>query len=198
VQTGAELGWPGLLLFLLLIWTNFRTLLFAKTQNVEQERVRRVLFVLVVTYCVSGWMVDFAYRATFFMFSAAIAAFHRLLYLPVTEIDQEEETETKAGWQAVLATQAALSAAFIRQPQPAVVAPQPAVVASSTAVLEGPPVQPALQQPWLHREVPVDLTAEDAERRATAWNRLTIADLGMAILMLFATSWLWSYVIRNF
>jgi O-antigen ligase len=196
VQTGAELGWPGLLLFLLIVWTNFRTLLFAKTQNAEQERVRRVLFVLVVTYCVSGWMVDFAYRATFFMFTAAIAAFHRLLYLPAEELEAEGVvTEIQPGWQAVLATQAALSAAHIPAP-PLELLAQPVLAKSSVAVLAGPDA-PAIVRPWLRGEV-VDFAAEDAARRATAWNRLGMIDLAIAVAMLLATAWLWSYVIRTF
>ena len=86
---GAQQGKPGMFLFLLIMWSNFRTLIFMKTQNVEQERARRILFTLVLSYALSGWMVDFAYRPSFFLFTAAIAVMHRLFLLK-----EEPETDT--------------------------------------------------------------------------------------------------------
>lgn len=89
---GAELGKVGMFLFLMILWSNFRTLIFMKTQNVEQERARRILFALLVSYAISGWMVDFAHRVSFYLFTAAIAVMHRLVLLNQTET---EEPDTK-------------------------------------------------------------------------------------------------------
>ncbi len=89
---GAQQGKPGMFLFLLIMWSNFRTLIFMKTQNAEQERARRILFALVLSYALSGWMVDFAYRPSFFLFTAAIAVMHRLFLLKERdETDAESE-----------------------------------------------------------------------------------------------------------
>jgi len=95
-QMGAELGFPGLVLFLLMVWCSVRTLITCKVVDVEEERVRRILFVLMVTYLISSWMVDFGYRPTFFMFTAATAAFHRHLRGIHRQQDEEIAAE-KAG-----------------------------------------------------------------------------------------------------
>ena len=78
-QMGAELGFTGLALFFGMVWCSIRTLTTCRVTDPNEERVRRVLFVLITTYLVSSWMVDFGYRATFFMFTGATAAFHRHL-----------------------------------------------------------------------------------------------------------------------
>lgn len=85
---GSQQGKPGMFLFLLIMWSCFRTLLFMQTRSSEQERARRILFALVFSYALSGWMVDFAYRPSFFLFAAAVSVLHRLTYIyesPSTE-----------------------------------------------------------------------------------------------------------------
>src|SRR5581483_8749442 len=78
-QNGAELGYTGLFLFVGAIYCCMKTVLVAKTTNTEEERIRRILFCIILSYAVSSWMVDFCYRPTFFMFAAATGAFHRYL-----------------------------------------------------------------------------------------------------------------------
>ncbi len=90
VQIGAELGYPGLCLFVSSLFLCLRTLTKAETRTVEEERVRRVLFVLLFSFVTSGWMVDFAYRATFFMIVGAVAAFHRLYLIQPSQIPVED------------------------------------------------------------------------------------------------------------
>ncbi|MEI6350246.1 MAG: hypothetical protein WCP06_03975 [Verrucomicrobiota bacterium] len=102
-QMGAELGFTGLALFFGMVWCNLRTLCTAQTANSDEERIRRILFVLNLTYLVSSWMVDFGYRATFFMFTAASAAFHRHLTgvyrLREKEIADETASSSIPVWQ---------------------------------------------------------------------------------------------------
>ncbi len=95
---GSELGKVGMFLFLMILWSNFRTLIFMKTQNVEQERARRILFVLVLSYAISGWMVDFAHRVSFYLFTAAIAVMHRLVLLDQKEPDEADPKKQIATW----------------------------------------------------------------------------------------------------
>jgi hypothetical protein len=78
-QNGAELGYVGLYLFVGILYCCIRTLVLMKCEDDDEERIRRALFATVVAYAVSSWMVDFCYRPTFFMFVAAISAFHRHL-----------------------------------------------------------------------------------------------------------------------
>ena len=79
VNIGGELGKTGLCLYLALLYYCFRVLLAAKTTTDEEERVRRILYVLLISYCVSSWMIDWHNRATYWLMIAAVAAFHRLM-----------------------------------------------------------------------------------------------------------------------
>ena len=94
---GAELGFTGLALFFGMVWCSIRTLTTCKVSDVEEERVRRILFVLMVSYLVSSWMVDFGYRPTFFMFTAATAAFHRHLRIRLGKGGIDSMVDQKAG-----------------------------------------------------------------------------------------------------
>jgi hypothetical protein len=187
VQTGAELGRVGLYLFLLVIWTSARTLLFARTENPEQERVRRILFVLLLTYCVSGWMVDFAYRASFFMFTAAIAAFHRMLYLSAADAEEAEKEENKPvfAWRPPVLEPALVPADSLRGTLPA------------TTAMAIAPVEPAPSaMPWLRKEETA--VPEAAAPGKPAWNRIGLVDLFAAAVLLYATEQFWVFAIRTF
>lgn len=78
VQIGAELSYPGLFCFVGLMYICVRSLHEVKTKDIELERIRRILFVMLAAYAASSWTVDFAFRATFFMLVGAVAALHRL------------------------------------------------------------------------------------------------------------------------
>jgi hypothetical protein len=187
VQTGAELGRTGLFLFMLIIWTSARTLLFARTQNAEQERVRRILFVLLLTYCVSGWMVDFAYRASFFMFVAAIGAFHRMLYL---KAETSEETEQISQRPEFAWKPAAAEPALAPVPGVAIAGMPGAVVAMSSEEPAGRPM------PWQRREEVEP--QEDLEPPKPVWNRIGLADLVITAVLVYGTEQFWLYAIRTF
>lgn len=90
VGIGAELGQSGLFLFLGIIYFCFRTLMSTKTTTTEEERVRRTLFVLVISYSVSSWMIGWHNRSIFWLTAAACAAFHRIM------LDKELESSTAA------------------------------------------------------------------------------------------------------
>lgn len=196
VQTGAETGHIGLFLFLLIMWCNFRTLMFAKTHTVEQERIRRILFVLVVSYAVSGWMVDFAYRPTFFMFTAAIAAFHRHLYKLVEESEKAEDEASEAyppAWRARLLPAPAGIPAELAMPIPA--AAEPAPVRRAGVLLKPNPL------PWQREGA--GPAAEEVKEEAAAtvptsfWRRIGVFDVAVALLWLKATEILWVYAVQN-
>lgn len=187
VQTGAELGRTGMFLFLLVLWTGARTLLTAKTHNEEQERIRRILFVLLLAYCVSGWMVDFAYRAHFFMFMAAIAAFHRLLYLPAEETVEAEKPDQEP----------------LLEWRPAVLAPVPAegeaarASAEQASVAVATPQQPQVALPWLREPQPGREIASEQPPEKEPWMRFGFLDLVATIAFLYVIERIWSYAIVN-
>ncbi|MBI5802597.1 MAG: O-antigen ligase family protein [Verrucomicrobia bacterium] len=96
-QIGAELGWWGLLLFSGILYAGFHSLMRARTADDNEERVRRILFCALLSFAVSSWMIDFGFRAIFFVTVAMISAFHRILmdrspsYAPETDEANREE-----------------------------------------------------------------------------------------------------------
>lgn len=90
-QVAGEFGWWGLLIFSGILYTCFHSLMRARTADDNEERVRRMLFCMVLAYTVSSWMIDFGFRAAFFVMVAMVSAFHRLLmdrspsYAPPTD-----------------------------------------------------------------------------------------------------------------
>lgn len=106
VQIASETGKPGLVLFLILLYCSLRVILFAKCQTDEEERIRRVLFCLLIGWMASSWMVDFFPRNEWVMIAGVCAAYHRVLLrrsqpvaLPQGKIiapDEAEEGLTQA------------------------------------------------------------------------------------------------------
>ena len=78
IKVGADLGIPGLLLYLSLLCTSARTLLTFRGGTPRLEQLRRMLICLLASYAASGWMIDRAYHTEFFMLIGAIAAYHQL------------------------------------------------------------------------------------------------------------------------
>ncbi len=92
-QISAELGKGGLFLFVGLMYVAMRTLVQAKTANVQEERIRRAMFCLVLGYGVSSWMIDFGFRALFFLMIAMVGAFHRMLQTRTGVVGAEQDLE---------------------------------------------------------------------------------------------------------
>lgn len=78
VQIGADLGPIGLFLYLSVLAVSARSLFQFKTDSDELERVRRLLFALIVTYFVSGWMINRSYHTEFYIMAGAAVAYHKL------------------------------------------------------------------------------------------------------------------------
>jgi hypothetical protein len=78
-QVQAEFGFWGLLIFSGILYTCFHSLGRAKTADDNEERVRRMLLCMLMTYFVSSWLIDFGFRAAFFVMVAMVSAFHRIL-----------------------------------------------------------------------------------------------------------------------
>lgn len=78
VQVGADLGKPGIYLWLLVLLCTFRGVAFYKTENDMQERCRRAILLILIGYLASGWMINREYHTEFYLVAALGAAFHRL------------------------------------------------------------------------------------------------------------------------
>jgi len=179
VCTGAELGKPGLFLFVAVLYCCLRTTITTKTATDDEERIRRMLFVLVISYIVSSWMVDFEYRPTFFMFTAAIAALHRHLMGLATAPESPEEQPSVEPPIPVWLTPQVL-------PQPAL-----AGLAHSNLLLADDP-HPAPADDGLD-------TAAGPKRTGIGWNwnRIGLFDITAALLLTWAVIRFWVYAMAQ-
>jgi hypothetical protein len=189
VHIGGELGEPGLFLFLGIMYCCLRTVLAAKTTTVAEERVRRLLFVLLICYITSSWMVGQAWRATFFLMAAAIAAFHRHMLAqeaPETEEAKEVAVERKR--------EARLAPALRLTPlQPAYLTSAMAMAMTPAAAIAGPGTLTATGT-----RVTAIRPEEEPEKPKPFWNKITWVDLLLVTLLTFATIRFWSYIITHF
>ena len=97
VQIGAELGKGGMFLYMGMLWLGLKSLLLAKGLDIDGDRCRKCLFALLAAYVISNWMIDRAYHTEFFLFMAAISAFHRLYLLKAAEKAATVEEEPDRG-----------------------------------------------------------------------------------------------------
>jgi hypothetical protein len=186
VEAGTELGEPGLYLFLGILYCCFRTLLTAKTTNDEEERIRRVLFGLFVSYTVSSWMICWTYRATFFLMAAAIAAFHRqmLKHNEAPPVLGSGGIEIQLAVPAGIPTTAtvvrtndwrpAATATLVRRDE------RPTVITAAVLAPGEEKLRPGEQKPV-------------AVIPGIQWNRITLLDLLYIALLTFATIQFWQY-----
>ena len=176
-MVGAELGYGGLFLFIGILYCCVRSVITVKTEDVDEERIRRVVFVLTLSYAASGWVIDFAYRATFFLVVATAAAFHRVM-LAKNVASETKETDELAGFRAVRATR---GEGRLFQPTPA--------FAGVPSAMGRQMLQPRRLAPGRGATV----TEPDGPRVFMKWKRIGIVDI---ILMYVLTEqlisfWLW-------
>ncbi|MDZ4286532.1 MAG: O-antigen ligase family protein [Prosthecobacter sp.] len=95
VNVGADLGYPGLFLFLAILYANARTVLQARPppEDETSDRCQRALLVLVSGYAASAWIIDRAYHTDFFLIAGAISAFHRQMTRQTRVEATSDETE---------------------------------------------------------------------------------------------------------
>lgn len=186
VQIGCELGKVGLFLFLGNLYCALRTLVSAKTRNTDEERVRRILFSMIISYMVSSWMVDFAYRANYFMFCGAIAAFHRMMMSGKTLSETAEDNQT------VQEAIGSLAAAPIGGLRPAAAGMAPAVINQAT-ISQAAITVPALPGP-LSKGEPY---AEENPGPGITWMKYRWVDFALNYLLFYAVIRFWDYILRN-
>jgi len=188
-QNGADLGYPGLFLFVGILYCCFRTLITAKTRDAEEERIRRMLFSIVISYTVSCWMVDFFYRTILFLFAAATASLHIILSKPKVTIP-EEPSKTALPWRERLRPVLA---------PPALGLGAPIVVASSDATVNLQQIMPPQLSPTAASGAGTIRSQEpEAPTEATmTWKRYGLVDF----LMNWGLTWLviqfWKHIISS-
>ena len=186
VQVGAELGMPGLFLFLGILYCCLRTLMMAKTDNPDDERIRRALFVLVISYMASSWMVDLGFRPPFFMFTAAVGAFHRYLYkLNEPAPEAEANTPLLPAWRTRLLPQPALSQALVTAGGPSA-----AVFTMSDFSHRSAGAPASRPSPKMKQRIP-------STTPLAFWNRVGIIDLVIIAFMTWVAIRFWAMMIKQ-
>ena len=185
VCIGAELGYIGFFLHMGILYCGLRTLVSAKTSTPNEERIRRILFVLTVSYMVSSWVVNFEYRPTFFMFAAAAAALHRHLHKLNDGEEREAPKQIPAPlqpaappWRARLIQQPALEGAFAQAGAPVAVLTMEPATALKPIAETAPEPQPV-------------------SGIAFNWNRITWLDLAIVFAMSYAGIRYWDHLART-
>lgn len=79
IQIGADLGKPGIYLWVLILFCTFRSVAFYKAENEIEERCRRSILLILTAYMVSSWMINREYHTEYYLIAAIGAAFHRLV-----------------------------------------------------------------------------------------------------------------------
>jgi hypothetical protein len=117
VNIGADLGYPGLYLFVGILYACFRTVLQARPSegDLEAQRIQKALLTLLSGYAASAWMIDRAYHTDYFFIAGACAAYHRLMTGVVASSLADSEAPYGTGSPALvevpLLTSAGISAA---------------------------------------------------------------------------------------
>ncbi len=78
IQIAADLGYPGLAIFLGILSASLISLWRIQGTTQVGEASRRMLFSVLLAYLVSSWMIQRPYHAEVFTMVAAISAYHHL------------------------------------------------------------------------------------------------------------------------
>jgi hypothetical protein len=176
VEAGAEQGFIGLMFFVGVLYCSFRLLLTAKIADEEEERLRRILLVLLVAYATSSWMIGWAYKTFFYLIAACGSAFYRHLHAKVmmeAELIAPEETMPS------LVPAAASLAGPLMTPAPAL---RTATGLGALTLAPAPTVQGEIG---------------DKKPLPKFWYRFGLVDLALVWLATRAVIWVWTYVLQH-
>lgn len=170
VHVGADLGRYGLFFYLACLWCALHTLLVFKSDDVKHERCRRILFIFLIGYLISGWMINRQYHTEFFLVIAATAALHRLRkaedFVPAPLTTPQESLSGNSD------------------------APLAPIAMDSIKTLK---------RAWQDRETPafIPATSPPSLSRKPFWNRFGLFDLAICFGLMWLTLQTWDYVLKN-
>lgn len=210
VQIGTELGYGGLLLFVGIIYCCFRTLIRTRCENEDEERIRRVLMVMLVSYCVSSWMIGWGFNLTFYVIAATIAVFQRLSDEKIAQQSEEFRTgiENELEYQRRFelssssadiapATSPHYTARTLQHPeaQPSLSSAIPA--ATGTSAVATMASNPSIVIAQQGEEVIGVATNTAEEPKQKLWTRPRIIDLVLIWGLTYLVIWFWQYVMKR-
>jgi hypothetical protein len=167
VQIAADLGRYGIFIYLAGFWCAIRTLLQFRPANDVEDRCRRILWVLLISMVISGWMINRQYHTEYFLLLAATAALHRLakareLGLVPNSSSASSESEL------------------------------PEFQSEEETIESEPPTETVGETPAFSNK-----TDDDEVPVKPLWNRFGLLDVGVCIGLTWLTFWVWDYILKN-
>lgn len=199
VNIGADLGYPGLFLFLAILYANGRTVLLSRPPDDEllSQQNQKALLSLLCSYSASAWMIDRAYHTDFFFIAGAIAAYHHHMTAGVvrrgTAAKDDAQGANEAG-----AARGLIAGSFIPLPALPGLAAAPAHAATFfTAPAFEKNMQPTVGD-MLKPRSSADGAGDEGGVSFLNWKRFTLLD-GVLIYLLFeAVQYVWVEIMTNF
>jgi hypothetical protein len=193
VQVGADLGRYGLFIYLAGLWCVLHTLLRFQPANDLEDRCRRILWVLLLSTVISGWMINRQYHTEYFLLVAATAALHRLAkgreleMAPTassasTEVELLDSHAIKESVESELLLDiGATTSDYVKSESQ-----------SAEEILEAGPLK------GITGETPAfSNKTEDDVPVKSLWNRFGLLDVAVCIGLTWLTFWLWDYILEN-
>lgn len=207
VQVGTELGYGGLLLFIGIIYCCFRTLLKVRTEDEGEERVRRVLLVMLISYTVSSWMIGWGLNLAFYVIAGTVAAFQRLMDEKVEKQIADFKEAVKAGLEMQeqigiefnpALSQQVLNPVSKQLPQPEFQPMLPAVsavTATNGIVQISSPPDLIIKNP----ETPPEIEEQiENQIKKKILRRPRVLDIILIWGLTYLVIWFWQYVMKKF
>jgi hypothetical protein len=181
IKLGADLGYPGLFFYLLVVAACLRSAILPVRfiEGAGIRRARDALFLSLAMAAVSGWMIDRAYALEFFLLAGAFSAYHRILL----EAEERQREKSRDG-QVETADDAETVGVDFSSP----VLPDSVMAAAVPSVVFGPDLQGRLVLPG----------QEDNRRSRPLWRRLGFIELGAAALFTVTAVYVWDRVLVSF
>jgi hypothetical protein len=168
VQVGADLGRYGMFIYLAGLWCVVHSLLKFRPANDLEDRCRRIIWVLLLSFGISGWMINQEYYTEYFLIMAASASLHRLAKgreLELLPIDDPASSERE------LST---------HQPESETPVPEPLTQISG--------ITPAFSNKTDDVKAPSN----------PLWNRFGLLDIAVCAGFTWLIFWVWDYILENF
>lgn len=167
VKVAADLGTYGLFIYLAGLWCVVHTLISFRPANDMEGRCCRILWILLISNVVSGWMINREYHTEYFLLLAAAAALHRLgkarelELLPAADYEalEDKSPDSDPEGEMIETRQTLESTGFL------------AINEASRDEIELP------QKPL--------------------WNKFGLLDVGVCIGLTWITLWVWDYILVN-
>jgi hypothetical protein len=210
VLIGAELGRNGMFFYLAVLYAALRILVTARCYRQDDERSRKALFVLLLGYLFSSWLIDRSYHLEYFLLAGAVSSLHRRLGVETGVIEQEseviedepdDEEEDEGKPETARPPELLLT-------QPAQLIPEPMsgpALAYSTANVPAPiqaSYDPGEQTFTSIGEVDTSEVAEQAIeeelRRRWFWHRIGILDVLLVLLFTKVVFEIWDYLLKTY